>query len=127
MIADLIGIGNRGMVRKDGGREGEEASNELPLPFRHLIDRLTEHLKELDRQVKQFEGEIVAWHRSSEVSRKLEKIPGIGPLAASALVASNRHRLGVYVVCGADVLIRYCSRVRPSVDFIYFLGVRGHL
>jgi transposase len=45
-------------------------------------------LKELDRQVKEFEQEIIAWHRSSELSRKLEKIPGIGPLAASALVAS---------------------------------------
>jgi len=66
----------------------EDASNELPAPFRHLIDRLTAHLKELDRQVKEFEREIVAWHRSSELSRKLEKIPGIGPLAASALVAS---------------------------------------
>jgi transposase len=58
----------------------EDASNELPVPFRHLIDRLTTHLKELDRQVKEFEGEIIAWHRSSELSRKLEKIPGIGPL-----------------------------------------------
>src|ERR1022692_103611 len=66
----------------------EDASNELPVPFRHLIDRLTAHLKELDRQVKEFEQEIIAWHRSSEFSRKLEKIPGIGPLAASALVAS---------------------------------------
>ena len=66
----------------------EDASNELPVPFRHLIDRLTLHLKELNRQVKEFEQEIIAWHRSSELSRKLEKIPGIGPLAASALVAS---------------------------------------
>ena len=66
----------------------EDASNELPLAFRQLIERLTAHLKELDRQVKEFEKQIIAWHRSSELSRKLEKIPGIGPLAASALVAS---------------------------------------
>jgi transposase len=66
----------------------EAASNELPVPFRHLIDRLTQQLKELDRQVKEFEREIIAWHRSSELGSKLEKIPGIGPLAASALVAS---------------------------------------
>jgi transposase len=66
----------------------EDASNNLPAPFRHLIERLTAHLKELDRQVKEFEKEIIAWHRSSELSRKLEAIPGIGPLAASALVAS---------------------------------------
>ena len=38
--------------------------------------------------MKEFERQIIAWHRSSELSRKLEKIPGIGPLAASALVAS---------------------------------------
>ena len=66
----------------------EDASNELPGPFRHLIDRLTAHLKELDRQVKELEQEIIAWHRGSELSRRLEKIPGIGPLAATALVAS---------------------------------------
>jgi transposase len=66
----------------------EDASNELPLPFRQLIERLTEHLKVLDQQVRDFEAQIAAWHRSSELSRKLEKIPGIGPLAASALVAS---------------------------------------
>jgi transposase len=66
----------------------EGASAELPAAFRQLIERLTEHLKELDLQVKDFERQIIAWHRSSELSRKLEAIPGIGPLAASALVAS---------------------------------------
>ncbi len=66
----------------------EDASNELPVAFRDLIDRLTQHLKELDRQVRDFEREIIAWHRNSELSCKLEKIPGIGPLAASALVES---------------------------------------
>src|SRR6202162_1459200 len=45
----------------------EDASNELPVPFRHLIDRLTEHLKQLDRQVKEFEQEIIALHRRSEL------------------------------------------------------------
>src|ERR1700690_1552242 len=66
----------------------EDASNDLPVPFRHLIDRLTQHLKELDRQVKDFEKEIIAWHPSCDFSRNLETLPGIGPLAASALVAS---------------------------------------
>lgn len=58
------------------------------MPFRELIDRLAEHLKELDRQVKDLEKQIIIWHRNNEHSRRLEKIPGIGPLAASALVAS---------------------------------------
>lgn len=66
----------------------EDASNPLPGSFRQLITRLTEHLKDLDTLVGEFEAQIKAWHRSSELSMKLEKIPGIGPLSASALVAS---------------------------------------
>jgi len=66
----------------------EDACNELPGRFRMLVDRLLEHLRELDRQVRELEREIEQWHRSSEVSRRLETIPGIGPMTASALVAS---------------------------------------
>ena len=32
--------------------------------------------------------QIQAWHRGNALSRKLEAIPGIGPITASALVAS---------------------------------------
>lgn len=53
-----------------------------------LIDRLTRHLKDLDQQVRELERQIIAWQRGSELSRRLEKIPGIGPLAATAPVAS---------------------------------------
>ena len=66
----------------------EDASNQLPGSVRRMIARLTEHLKDLDLLVDEFEAKIKAWHRSSELSMKLEKIPGIGPLGASALVAS---------------------------------------
>ena len=66
----------------------ERAADTLPLALRHLIERLLAHLRELDRQVAELETQIQAWHRSSELSRRLEKIPGIGPLTASALVAS---------------------------------------
>jgi transposase len=31
---------------------------------------------------------IKEWHRASDASRKLEKIPGIGPVTASALIAT---------------------------------------
>lgn len=66
----------------------EDADNALPGRFRLLIERLLQHLRELDRQVVELEHEIELWHRGSEVSRRLETIPGIGPLTASALVAS---------------------------------------
>ena len=45
----------------------EDASNDLPGRFRLLIDRLLQHLKELDRQVRELEREIEQWHRSSIV------------------------------------------------------------
>jgi transposase len=66
----------------------EDASNELPGSFRLLVDRLLVHLKELDRQVGELEARIKIWHKESELSRKLEKVPGIGPITASALVAT---------------------------------------
>lgn len=66
----------------------EDLENDLPSVFRQLLQRLGEHFKELDRQVEEMDVQIQAWHRQSEASKKLEKIPGIGPITASALVAS---------------------------------------
>lgn len=66
----------------------EDASNDLPGAFRILVQRLLDHLKELDRQVGELEAQIQAWHRSSDLSRKVAQVPGIGPVTASALVAS---------------------------------------
>jgi len=47
----------------------EDASDYLPGRFRLLIDRLFQHLKELDRQVQELECEIQQWHRSSAAAR----------------------------------------------------------
>jgi transposase len=66
----------------------EDASNELPGAFRLLVQRLLEQLKEFDRQVHEIENQIVAWHRKTDDSRKLATMPGIGPITASAMVAS---------------------------------------
>jgi transposase len=66
----------------------EDASNELPGSLRSLVQRLLDHLKELDRQVDELETQIVKWHRQSDASSKLAQVPGIGPITASALVAS---------------------------------------
>jgi transposase len=66
----------------------EDASSGLPGRFRLLMQRLVDHLAELDRQVGELEREIHLWHRDSQVSKRLETIPGIGPITASALAAS---------------------------------------
>lgn len=66
----------------------EDGENDLPGSFRLLIARLTDHLKALDSQVTELEEEIARWHKENEASRRLAEVPGIGPLTASALVAS---------------------------------------
>jgi transposase len=66
----------------------EDAENGLPGSSRQLFARLLAHFTELDRQVGELEQQIKAWHRQSEASRRLEAIPGVGPLTASALLAS---------------------------------------
>lgn len=66
----------------------EDAENDLPGAFRLLLQRLADHLKELDRQAGELERDIQLWHRANETSRRLADIPGIGPITASALIAS---------------------------------------
>ena len=66
----------------------EDAENGLPGISRELFARLYAHFKELSGQVDELERQIKAWHRESAVSQRLEAIPGIGPLSASALAAS---------------------------------------
>ena len=66
----------------------EDATNELTGTFRMLVDRLMDHLNDLDKQVKEIEAQISKWHRTNDDSCKLEKILGIGPITASALVAT---------------------------------------
>jgi transposase len=66
----------------------EDAENGLPHRSRELFAQLLAHFRDLDRQMEELGRQIKEWHRQSEQSRRLEKIPGLGPLSASALVAS---------------------------------------
>ncbi len=66
----------------------EDGENEVPGLFRQLLQKLGEHLRERGRQVDDLDVQIQQWHRENDASRKLAAIPGIGPLTASALVAS---------------------------------------
>ena len=66
----------------------EDATNELPGMFRRLIDQLLNHLRWLDEQIEMIEKEIHAWHRNNADSQRLEQVPGIGVLIATAMVAT---------------------------------------
>jgi transposase len=54
-----------------------------------LIQDLLEHLKALRQQAQDVESKILAWNKQSPDSQRLQSIPGIGPLTASALIATT--------------------------------------
>jgi transposase len=60
----------------------------LPEVARGCVAALGAQLRALKEQILQFDRMITAWHRSSEASRRLDDIPGVGPALATALVAS---------------------------------------
>jgi transposase len=60
----------------------------LPEVARGCVAALGAQLRTLKAQILEFDRMIMAWHRSSEVSRRLDDIPGVGPALATALVAS---------------------------------------
>lgn len=66
----------------------EAPDNDLPPPMRALIQRLMDHLRDLERQVGELEVQIQHWHRQSAASKRIEAVPGIGVLSASAFVAT---------------------------------------
>jgi transposase len=64
------------------------ADKRLPEVARTCVAALGAQLRMLKAQILEFDRMIRAWHRSSEVSRRLDAIPGVGPALATALVAS---------------------------------------
>lgn len=84
-IVIRTGIGN---VTKALPEILEDAQNGLPGMMRQLLARLGARLKDLDAQVGELEQQITLWHRDNPRSRRLGEIRGIGPLTASAFVAS---------------------------------------
>jgi transposase len=54
---------------------------------RFCLDILARQYAALTTEIGAIEKRIHAWHRASEASRRLEEIPGVGPMVATALVA----------------------------------------
>jgi transposase len=60
----------------------------LPEVVRGCLVALGRQLLGLKKQILDFDRMIMAWHRSNQTSKRLNCIPGVGPLLATALVAS---------------------------------------
>ena len=66
----------------------EEDATNLPPLAREALGALLAQLQSLDVRITGLEATIVAGHRKKEVSRRLASVPGVGPITASAIVAS---------------------------------------
>jgi transposase len=70
------------------GVAADASDKRLPEVARACVAALGVQLRMLKAQILQFDRMISTWHRSSEASRRLDDIPGVGPVLATALVAS---------------------------------------
>jgi transposase len=65
----------------------DTADRRLPEVARACLAALGSQLR-AKAQILEFDRRIIAWHRSSATSKRLDAIPGVGPALATALVAS---------------------------------------
>ena len=83
----VAGVGRNGLERLlQVIEDGED--DRVPSGARDCLLALRNQLEMVKHQVLDADRSILAWHRASEVSLRLDDIPGVGPLIASALVAS---------------------------------------
>lgn len=60
----------------------------LPDPVPGLVQLLAGQLKEVELRIGEIDTKILAWHKASPVCQRLAAVPGIGPLVATAIVAT---------------------------------------
>ncbi len=66
----------------------DEDDDRLPDIARRALDVLVAQLCDVMEKIDILKQELLAWHKQNEVSLRLAKIPGIGPITATALVAA---------------------------------------
>jgi len=65
----------------------DQEDDRIPVAARLSLNALAGQYAAMTIEIRNIEKHIHAWHRSCEESRRLEEIPGVGPIVATALVA----------------------------------------
>jgi len=60
----------------------------VPEIARACLSAFGAQLRRIKEQVLEFDRLIRAWHRSDEMSMRLDEAPGVGPVLATAVVAT---------------------------------------
>lgn len=66
----------------------EDGSNGLTPCFRQLLDGLWKDLRALDDRMTELDGQIAVIAKQNPTAKRLQKLRGVGPLIATALVAT---------------------------------------
>jgi transposase len=64
-----------------------DQDDRIPIAARFSLEVLARQYGVLTTEIGVIEKRIHAWHRSCEESRRLQEIPGVGPIVATALIA----------------------------------------
>ena len=62
-----------------------QADESLPIAARELFSLQAKGYAQLQAQIDEVDARLMAWHRADECSRRLTKIPGVGPIGAVLL------------------------------------------
>ena len=65
----------------------EELENGLSLQARDYLSELYAEFVDLDSAVAKYEAKIMVYAKNDDACKRLQKIPGVGPLTATAIVA----------------------------------------
>jgi transposase len=88
----------KGMARLDPLLEIIQADESVPALARELFAAQAEDFARLQAQIDEVDAKLMAWHKANECSRRLAKIPGVGPIGAALLMmktpAPEMFRLG---------------------------------
>jgi transposase len=60
----------------------------VPSAARIALGALVSQIRHLQVDIRRIEAELLAWHKTSEASRRLETIPGVGIITATAIAAT---------------------------------------
>lgn len=72
LLAELVGVEN----------------TKIPPLARASLRCLAAQIEAVETQIDELEALIIEWHKGNEASQRLAEIPGVGPITASAVVAT---------------------------------------
>ena len=76
----------KGMANLRPLLERVQADESVPDLARELFAVQAEEHAQLEEQIAEISRKLMAWHKANECSRRLAKIPGIGPIGAALLM-----------------------------------------